>query len=281
MCRFVMYFGEALTLDRLTTEPTHSLIHQSYKARERREPLNGDGFGIAWYAHDISPEPAVFRSTTPAWSNTNLRQLARVTTSGCVFAHVRAASPLMAVTELNCHPFVHGRVMLMHNGYVPSFSKVRRQIINGLSDEAFGSVRGTTDSEHLLAMLIDRLDGDDSIDNIATALSRTLSDVAQLTRAAGIEPSPRLNVAVSNGEGAVVSRVCEDGAACCDSLYVHEGKKYVCELGSCRMVEPTEGHGAVIVASEPLSDDPGWDMVPVNHLVVVRADRSVSFVAYA
>ena len=96
MCRFVMYFGEALTLDRLTTEPTHSLIHQSYKARERREPLNGDGFGIAWYAHDISPEPAVFRSTTPAWSNTNLRQLARVTTSGCVFAHVRAASPLMA-----------------------------------------------------------------------------------------------------------------------------------------------------------------------------------------
>ena len=62
MCRFVMYMGNPLRLDLLTTRPSHSIIHQSYNAREREEPLNGDGFGIAWYAHGVSEEAAVFRS---------------------------------------------------------------------------------------------------------------------------------------------------------------------------------------------------------------------------
>ena len=34
--------------------------------------------------------------------------VARVTKSRCVFAHVRAASPGLPVTELNCHPFAYG-----------------------------------------------------------------------------------------------------------------------------------------------------------------------------
>ena len=34
------------------------------------------------------------------------------------------------------------------------------------------------------------------------------------------------------------------------------------------------GH-AVLVASEPLSDDPGWREVPANHLVRIEPDRSV------
>ncbi len=58
MCRFVLYMGPPITLDQLTTQPEHSIIHQSYQARLREEPLNGDGFGISWYVPDISPEPA-------------------------------------------------------------------------------------------------------------------------------------------------------------------------------------------------------------------------------
>ena len=62
MCRFVLYLGPELTLDTLITKPSHSLIHQSTHATERREPLNGDGFGLAWYVPSISAEPARFRS---------------------------------------------------------------------------------------------------------------------------------------------------------------------------------------------------------------------------
>lgn len=39
---------------------------------EAQLQLNGDGFGIGWYVHDISPFPSIFSETTPAWSNCNL-----------------------------------------------------------------------------------------------------------------------------------------------------------------------------------------------------------------
>ena len=103
MCRFVLYHGPELTLELLTTLPKHSIVHQSYKSELRSEPLNGDGFGIAWYSPEHSPEPAVFRSITPAWSNQNLANVARVTSSKTILAHVRAASPGLPVIETNCH----------------------------------------------------------------------------------------------------------------------------------------------------------------------------------
>jgi predicted glutamine amidotransferase len=81
MCRFIVYVGEPITLDALITLPRNSLIHQSIKAEEFEERLNGDGFGIAWYAHAVSDEPALFRSVSPAWSNRNLQRLAKVVQS--------------------------------------------------------------------------------------------------------------------------------------------------------------------------------------------------------
>ena len=67
MCRFTFYIGAPISLGSLITEPAHSLIKQSFNSKERSEPLNGDGFGIAWYAND-DDEAAVFRSITPAWN---------------------------------------------------------------------------------------------------------------------------------------------------------------------------------------------------------------------
>lgn len=104
MCRWAMYLGPEIPLSWLLTDPEHSIIHQSYRAELREEPLNGDGFGVAWYAPGLA-EPAVFRSIQPAWNNTNLIDLARVTTSGTILAHVRAASPGLGVQEANCTHF--------------------------------------------------------------------------------------------------------------------------------------------------------------------------------
>jgi glutamine amidotransferase len=276
MCRFILYLGDSLSLDALTTRPKHSLIHQSYKAEERAEPLNGDGFGLAWYAAERA-EPALFRSITPAWNNANLRELAAVTKSACVLAHVRAATPPLPVSELNCHPFKAGNIALMHNGFIPSFPKLRRSILGKLSDEAFAIVKGSTDSEHILGLLHDALaeTNGDPTQRLADALHQTLHQIEELVAAAGITRAPHLNVAVSDGTRAVVSRYCKapDEA---DSLYLHRGKAYVCEDGACRMVAPNEGGAAVIVASEALSDDPGWEKVPVNHLVVIDENHNVT-----
>ena len=148
MCRFVLYLGPSLPLADLLTRPEHSLIHQSFHSHERVEPLNGDGFGVAWFCPNHGQEPAVFRSVTPAWNNRNLVELARVTESECILAHVRAASPGLPVIETNCHPFSAGPYAFMHNGVVAGFQEMRRKLLARLSDDAFSAIRGSTDSEH-------------------------------------------------------------------------------------------------------------------------------------
>lgn len=281
MCRFTLYLGPPIALSSLITEPAHSLIHQSFESREREEPLNGDGFGLAWYVPGMSERPAVFRSISPAWSNRNLLELCRVTKSHCLLAHVRAATRGIPVTETNCHPFTHERFAMMHNGDVGSFHLMRRKIIGELSESAFHVVQGTTDSEHLFGMFLDEhaavAAGSSTGDSLAAALERTLRRIAAHGQAIGSDEPSFLNVAVSDGRHAAASRCTTDPRGRADSLYVHTGRRYVCEGGVCRMIEPADGHGpTVIISSEPLSDDPGWTEVPVNHLVVVSEDRMVS-----
>lgn len=99
---------------------------QSYKSRERKEPLNGDGFGVGWYAPQSSPTPCIFTSITPAWNNQNLRRLSEHVKSSCFFAHVRAASPGMRVCETNCHPF-QTIFMVTHN---PENAALAHRIVN-------------------------------------------------------------------------------------------------------------------------------------------------------
>ncbi|MEK9660225.1 MAG: hypothetical protein VW644_00555 [Alphaproteobacteria bacterium] len=82
MCRFLVYKGREILMSDLLTRADHSLIMQSYHARERAEPLNGDGFGVGWYVPQVDPTPGVFVSTSPAWSNRNLHRLADKVQSG-------------------------------------------------------------------------------------------------------------------------------------------------------------------------------------------------------
>jgi predicted glutamine amidotransferase len=266
-------------MDTLVTKPVNSIIHQSFHSHERREPLNGDGFGVAWYVPQLSPSPAVFRSITPAWNNENLLGIASVTVSECILAHVRAASPGLSVTETNCHPFSHGRFAFMHNGVIGGFDRIRRVLLRSLSDEVFPVVRGTTDSELMFALFLDRYrrpEGHDAADAMAVALDATLHDVVDAAQKAGISEPSYLNLAVTDGRVAVASRFTTSDPSKAASLYVHEGKQYVCKDGVCRMVSPDVGQGAVLVCSEPLSEDAGWERVPPNHLVLVREDRSVT-----
>ena len=40
------------------------------------------------------------------------------------------------------------------------------------------------------------------------------------------------------------------------------------------MVERGDAGPTAIIASEPLSEDPGWEAVPKNHVGIVRDDRT-------
>jgi ergothioneine biosynthesis protein EgtC len=272
MCRFVVYLGPEITVSSLVTEPSHSLIHQSFMSHEREEPLNGDGFGVAWYVHALSGIPAVFKDITPAWNNQNLLNVARVVKSDCILAHVRAASSGLPVTQLNCHPFVWNDLAFMHNGDLGGFRELRRALISRLSDEAFGWIKGSTDSEHIFALFIDRYreaDGEGAA-RLEAAMRGTIGTLTELRAQLGAPADAYLNLAVTDGHSAVVSRIASDGESP-ESLYFIGGRQYDCIDGVC-MMRPGSS-SAVLVASEPLSKDEGWAPVPDNHLLTIDSRR--------
>ncbi len=272
MCRFAMYLGPEVTLSALFVEPSHSLIRQSTHAREREEPVNGDGFGVAWYAPAFSDEPAVFKSISPAWNDHNLLELSRVTASGCVLAHVRAATLSLEVSRSNCHPFVEGPYAFMHNGTIGGFRQIRRAMLGVMSDEAFASIRGTTDSEHLFGLVLDRLGGSggESAAELARAMQGAVNETLALLADLAVELPSTLNLALSNGVSAAACRFTTEPSHRAESLYVHRGERYVCRGGACWMDGSGEGDGAVLVASERLSDDPGWTVIPVGSVALVE-----------
>lgn len=284
MCRWTYYLGPKITLSSLLIEPAHSLINQSFQARERDEPLNGDGFGVAYYVPHLSERAAVFRSISPAWGNSNLRSLAPVTESSCILAHVRAATQGLSVIETNCHPFTSGSLTMAHNGDIGGFGVLRRFILHELSDQAFHAIRGTTDSEHLFALVLDQYHRDDApadpVERLEDALRRAVGKLLEISRAHGIQEHSYLNVALTDGRCGVVMRFTTDAPEHADSLYVHTGRRYVCEDGVCHMIDPTGSEKTVICSSEPLSGDDGWQPIPVNHFVVIDPDRRTAIRAF-
>jgi glutamine amidotransferase len=270
MCRFTLYLGPAIRLSSLLIDPDHSLIRQSSHAREREEPLNGDGFGVGWYVRDLDTEPAVFRSITPAWNNRNLHNLARVVASDCILAHVRAATQASGVNEANCHPFRYRRHLFMHNGDIGEFPRVRRRLLEAVGDEAFANVYGSTDSEHLFALCIDELlrnpVAGDGAERLASALLAAIAKVVAIVRAHAGGAASYLNCALADGDAAVISRYTDDAHEAPETLYYYHGRLYdsVAHDGSAALPHP------VIVSSERLTDDPGWQPIPPNHLVLLR-----------
>jgi len=280
MCRLMLYLGPETRLSSLIIEPTHSLIRQSTHSREREEPLNGDGFGIGWYAADHATDPAVFRSITPAWNNRNLQNLARVVASDCVLAHVRAATQSSGVNEANCHPFRWRQYLCMHNGDVGDFRLVRRNLLASVCDEAFGNVYGSTDSEHFFALFIDSLLGTEDRDpamRMARALAQTISRTLDLVHEAGSGSASYLNVAIADGDCAVVSRFTDAEGEAPESLYYFTGELYP-TLRAKRRTGDKRGAHAVTVSSERLTSDPGWTEVPAGQIIILRRERAPQFV---
>jgi ergothioneine biosynthesis protein EgtC len=275
MCRFTLYLGPPIPLRALIFDGEHSLARQSAASREREDPLNGDGFGIGWYASERSPEPAVFRSITPAWNNRNLANLGRVVASSCILAHVRAATQLAGVNEANCHPFRFGRHLFMHNGDVGNFAQVRRRLLETVCDDAFSNVFGSTDSEHVFALFIDelvRLSDPDPASRMGAALVAAIRRTVDLVDRFGGGEASYLNLAVADGRAAAAVRFTSDPEGEPESLYWLAGTLE--DLVGTRGGSPDK---VACVSSERLTASERWREVPPNHLLVIGEDRRPRF----
>lgn len=278
MCRLLAYMGTPIIIDKLLYQPKNSLVNQSINAKEIEEPLNGDGFGIGWYVPELHSEPVTFVSVNPAWSNRNLRNLAPKIRTECFIAHVRAAS-VGEVSESNCHPFQYKNLLMMHNGGVENFARIKRKIREPLSDELYNWIKGQTDSEHLFAYLLNHLFSDTgpevTTETIMLAFERTFADLKKMMKEQGIEDAAYLNMMVTNGNFFVGTRYTTDPTQEPLTLYHSEGGRYVVEDGISYMVAPQDDDQAVLVVSEKLTDEKHWTAIPPNHFVIVDHDLNV------
>ncbi len=154
MCRWNAYFGQPVLIDELLFKTKHSLIDQSLHSRLGVETTNGDdGFGIGWYRPGDGVTPGRYRSVTPAWSDTNLRDIASQIESPLFLAHIRATTGT-PVQQTNCHPFRHGRWLFVHNGVINGVHAMRRELLFAIDPALFDGVTGSTDSEALFYLAL-------------------------------------------------------------------------------------------------------------------------------
>jgi predicted glutamine amidotransferase len=115
---------------------------------------------------------------------------------------------------------------------------------------------------------------------MAAALDRTIGRVIEIVaQHGGAEPS-YLNCAVSDGDHAVVSRFTNDTQHPPETLYWFTGDLYPrVEFDETR--EPGASQRSVIISSERLTPDPGWESIPPNFMVVLRRNGNPDLVPCA
>jgi len=276
MCRFIAYLGRPIIVDELLLKPSNSLVHQSFDAGEMSQTLNGDGFGLGWYVHSISRQPGLFRSISPAWNNCNLLYNAPLIRTDCMFAHVRAAS-VGAISEANSHPFHYQQYLMMHNGFIPQFQKIKRRLQSLLNEEMYLWVKGQTDSEHIFALLIQNLNElkresvEITADQARAAFQKTFDTLAELTHEAGTSDQvSTFNIMVTDGYRIFGSRYSSDPVREARSLYFSAGSKFECKDGVSAMLQDDSGRQAVLIVSVKLNTRTlVWTSIPDNHFIAV------------
>ena len=279
MCRFLVYKGRGMFMSDLLLKTEQSLVMQSHKAKERKEPLNGDGFGVGWYAPEIDPTPSVFTCIQPAWNNRNLFRLSDKIRSTCFFAHVRAASKEAHVSEFNCHPFQYEQFLWMHNGKITNFPRIKRRMRESLHDDYYNFIQGTTDSEHAFAVFLNQLGkhiSEYSINNLRDALIATIFQINDWQESAGSSEPSLLNFALTDGYNILVSRYISNPENEPPTLYISTGDRFEIRDNKYRMVAAKHHPNAVIIASEPLTAERSdWQPIAKNHLVMVSPDQHI------
>lgn len=245
MCRLAAHIGKKIELFRFLHEPEHSLIKQSWDAREMQgTTLNADGFGIAWLTD--KNRPCIYKNILPVWSDGNLDGLAQSIHSHLWLANVRSATPGQDVNTANTQPFVKDNIIFVHNGCLKPFGKDnKKRLLKLISDDIRVEINGNSDSQYLHALLQEHLL---SALSLTDAIMETMHDLKNYCTDS---ESALLNMILGDGESLYACRhaVNDD----CPSLY------YLLRKNS------------VQIASEPLTPEDDWIVFPKHKLIVFNA----------
>ena len=229
MCRLLGYLGPPVTLHALLYAPQHSLHEQSWAPQAQRSGVvNADGVVVGWYDLERRPEPARYRAARPMWSDRSLASLAGVVASTAVLAAVRSATPPSPAEESSTPPFTDGPWLFAHNGSVNGFRDgVGTRLRRSLTERRDAGIVGTSDSEVLFALFLDRVDE-------GMPAREALASVVDT---------------VDSEEGGFLTMIAMDGR-----------RLVAVTAGDPLHLLATDA--AVLVASERSDADAGWESVP-------------------
>src|ERR1700742_2117342 len=261
MCRWLASSGSPILLQEALYEGPNSLVNQSLHSRLGAEPTNGDGFGFGWYG--TTDTPGVFRSTEPAWNDSNLREISGHISSPLFFTHIRAAIG-SAVQQTNCHPFRHDRWLFMHNGYINEFATIKRDLILAVDPSLYREIRGQADTEVLfyLALTFGLEDAPPA------AVEQAIGLIEAVAERHGVPHPFQGTVATSDGERIWAFRYSSERKS--RTLF------YTTDVPTLRKMYPDRGlfqevpEDARLIVSEPLGDVAGvWNEVPESSCGIV------------
>ncbi len=237
-------------------EAPDSLAEQS-----RREP---DGTGVGVY--DTDDRPVVAKQPLAAYQDRAFAQEAKSMSSRTFVAHVRYAStgPL---TPQNTHPFCQRDRLFAHNGVIEDLPRLESEL-----GDAMSLVGGDTDSERFFALISREIERTGDIgEGIASAarwvaehlpvlaLNLVLIDAADLW-ALRYPDTHELYVLERAAGG-------PDGATELHHASAHRRiRVHSADLAGCP---------AVVIASEPMDDDPGWRLLESGELLHAGSDLTV------
>ena len=239
MCRHLAYLGPAASLRSVLVDPPHGLYRQAWAPRRQRHgTVNADGFGVGWYAPG-DPDPARYRRAVPIWGDESFADVARVTSAGALLAAVRCATAGTDPGIAAVAPYASGRWLFSHNGVLTGWPAAASGLAATLPAAALLELEARVDSALLWALVLDRL-------RRGRVPAQALADTLGVLRAAGV--TGRFNFLLTDGR--VIA-----ATAAGDTLFYRRQDD------------------AVVVASEPGDDEPGWAEVPADSVVSATAGQ--------
>jgi predicted glutamine amidotransferase len=238
---------------------------QSLARQSRCQP---DGYGIATFEEDGSPD--VERGVIAAWRDAAFASEARQECSRTYVVHLRYASSGPAALR-NSHPFLLDDRFFAHNGVVEGLADLEERL-----GEDRALVRGDTDSERVFALI--------------TRETRRAGDVTAGITAAVRWIAERLPLYSLNFVMASAHELWALRYPDTNELWVLErraGGPHGCrhldetsEVGTLRVrSDDLAACDAVIVASEPMDEHPGWRPLEPGELLHVAPDLRCSSTA--
>jgi predicted glutamine amidotransferase len=234
----------------------------SLAVQSRREP---DGTGIGWFEDG---RPHVDKRPVAAYQDRRFAEEARQLCSTTYVAHIRFAST-GGLEPRNTHPFCQDGRLFAHNGVLADLAALDREL-----GDARELVQGDTDSERFFALVTKhaRANGGDVEDALVTAARWAAAHL----------PLYALNVILAvSGELWALRYPDTHG------LWLLErpaggptGARHLDHASAAGTIRVRSGdlrrRASVVIASEPMDEDPGWDELASGELVHAAPDLAVT-----